>query len=104
MTNKLLTLLGFCRKAGKLITGTEKVTFLIKEGKKCLVMVAEDISEKTEKELRFFSQKGKAVVIRVPFDTFTVSQAIGTKAGVVATCDDGFCKAILQGGNTNGKC
>lgn len=102
MSEKLLTLLGFCRKAGKLVTGTEKVTFLVKEGKKCLVMLAEDISEKTEKELRYFADRGRAVVVRVPFDTFTVSKAIGTKAGVVATTDDGFCKAILNGGKMNG--
>ncbi len=97
-SNKLLTLLGFCRKAGKLVTGTEKVTQLVKSRKECLVMLAEDISEKTEKELRFFAGKGRAVVIRVPFDTETVSCAIGIRAGVVATSDDGFCKAILQGG------
>ena len=96
--DKLLTLLGFCRKAGKLVTGTEKVTALVKSGKQCLVMVAEDISPKTEKELNFFASNGRAVVIRVPFDTEAVSCAIGIRAGVVATSDDGFCKAILQGG------
>lgn len=98
MNNKILTLFGFCRKSGKLVTGTEKVTQLIKSGKKCLVILAEDISEKTEKELKYFAAKGKAEVIRVPFNTETVSCAIGIRAGVVATSDDGFCKAILQGG------
>lgn len=94
--SKFLTLLGFCRKSGKLVTGTEKVTFLVKGGKNCLVMLADDISEKTEKELKFFSKKGRAVIIRVPFNTEEVSHAIGTVAGVVATSDDGFLKAILD--------
>lgn len=96
MNDKILTLLGFCRKAGRLTVGTQKVTELIKSGKKCLVAVAEDISDKTEKELRFFASKGKGKVIRIPFDTETVSSAIGIKAGVVATSDEGFSEAILE--------
>jgi ribosomal protein L7Ae-like RNA K-turn-binding protein len=99
LSDKILTLLGFCRKAGKLIIGTEKVTEALKQSKRCLVTVAEDISDKTFKELNFFASKGKGVVIKIPYDTFQVSKAIGTKAGVVATTDDGFSKAILEGGN-----
>ena len=101
MSNKTLTLLGFCRKAGKLIIGTQKVTETLKENKRCLVTVAEDISDKTLKELRFFASKGKGVVIKIPYDTITVSNAIGTKAGVVATTDEGFSKAILEGGTVD---
>lgn len=102
MSKKTLTLLGFCRKAGKLTVGTMRVTELLKRGNSCLVTVAEDISEKTEKELAFFAAKGKGKVIRIPFDTDTVSKAIGIKAGVVATTDEGFKKAILEEETTNG--
>lgn len=97
--DKILTLLGFCRKAGKLTVGTEKVTELAKSGNKCLIMLADDISQKTEKELKFNAKNGKAVIIRLPHDTKTLAHATNTTAGVLATTDDGFCKAILQGGN-----
>ena len=97
--DKVLTLLGFCRKAGKLTVGTEQVTALVKSGAACLVILANDISEKTEKELAFFAQGGKAVIIRLPFDRETVAHATATTAGILATTDEGFCKAILQGGN-----
>ncbi len=96
--NKVLTLLGFCRKAGKLVVGTEQVTTLIKSGADSLVMLAQDISEKTEKEMRYFAKNGKAVIIRLPFDRETVAHATATTAGILATADKGFCKAILQGG------
>ena len=96
--NKVLTLLGFCRKAGKLVIGTEQVTALIKSGAACLVVLSEDISEKTEKEMRYFAKNGKAVIIRLPFDRDTVAHATSTTAGILATADEGFCKAILQGG------
>lgn len=97
--DKILTLLGFCRKAGKLTVGTEKVSELAKSGRQCLIMLASDISEKTEKELNYQAKNGRAVVIRLPYDTQTVAHATATTAGVLATTDDGFCKAILQGGN-----
>ena len=97
--DKILTLLGFCRKAGKLIFGTEKVTELIKKGKPCLVMLSEDISLKTEKELKYHASGTNAVFIRLQFNRETVAHATGTTAGVLATADEGFSKAILQGGN-----
>lgn len=96
---KLLTLLGFCRKAGRLSVGTQAVTDLIKKQVFALVIISADISAKTEKELRFAAAKGKAVVERVDFTTEQISHAIGVCAGIVATADEGFCKALLQGGN-----
>ena len=93
---KVLALLGFCRKAGKLTVGTER----IKSGGYCLVMLAGDISEKTEKELTFQAQKGRAVVIRLSCTAQEVAHATGTTAGVVTTADEGFCKALLQGGHS----
>lgn len=97
--NKLLTLLGFCRKAGKLTVGTQRVTELITKGHYALVLISSDISPKSEKELRFAASKGKAVVERLSCTTEQLSKAIGTPAGIVATADEGFCKALLQGGN-----
>ena len=97
--DKILTLLGFCRKAGKLVAGTEKVTELVKKGVSCLVMLSNDISAKTEKELKYHAEGGKVVFIRLDFDRETVAHATNTTAGVLATTDEGFQKAILQGGN-----
>ena len=97
--DKILTLLGFCRKAGKLVAGTEKVTELVKKGVPCLVMLSSDISPKTEKELRYHANGGKAVFVRLEANRETVGHATKTTAGVLATSDEGFSKAILQGGN-----
>jgi ribosomal protein L7Ae-like RNA K-turn-binding protein len=97
--DKILTLLGFCKKAGKLVAGTEKVTELVKKGSPCLVMLSDDISPKTEKELRYHANGKQVVFIRLPYSRETVAHATATTAGVLATADEGFSKAILQGGN-----
>ena len=96
--DKTLTLLGFCKKAGKLVAGTEKVTELIKKGATCLVMLSSDISPKTEKELKYHASGKNIVFIRLSYDRETVAHATATTAGVLATADEGFSKAILQGG------
>ncbi len=97
--DKVLTLMGFCRKAGKLIVGTEKVTEILEKNIPCLVMLASDISEKTEKELQFKARGGKGVIIRLSHTLEATARATGTTAGIFATADEGFRKAILQGGN-----
>ena len=56
------------------------------------------ISAKTEKELKYHANGGNAVFIRLAFDRETVAHATNTTAGVLATADEGFYKAILQGG------
>ena len=98
MQDKILSLLGFCKKAGKLIAGTEKVTELIKNGGPCLVMLSNDISPKTEKELKYHANGKQVVFIRLSHNRETVAHATNTTAGVLATADEGFSKAILQGG------
>ncbi len=97
--DKILTLMGFCRKAGKLTVGTEKVTELIERNQPCLVILASDISAKTEKELQFKAKGGNAVIIRLTSNLDETARATGTTAGIFATTDEGFRKAILQGGN-----
>ena len=99
MQDKILSLFGFCKKAGKLISGTEKVTELIKNGGPCLVMLSNDISPKTEKELKYHASGLNVVFIRLSFNRETIGHATNTTAGVLATADEGFSKAILQGGN-----
>ena len=54
---KLLTLLGFCRKAGKLVVGTGRVTELIQKGGYALVLVASDIRQKAKRSCALQPQR-----------------------------------------------
>ena len=100
MNHKLLSLLGMCRKAGKLTVGYEKTVELIKKQKVYLVLVAADTAPRTEKELRFHANS-HLPVMRMQETKDDLSQAIGTAAGVVGITLEGFAnQAILlsQGG------
>lgn len=50
--DKTLLLLGLAKKAGKLVSGGALVEKVVKEGKACLVIVAEDASSNTKKKLQ----------------------------------------------------
>ena len=102
MNDKLLSLLGLCRRAGRLRSGFEQTVIAVTDGKAELVLVAADAAARTEKEVRF--KAGDSVpVLRIPADKAALSHAIGTVAGTVAVLDAGFARqAILliqQGGN-----
>lgn len=91
--NRILSLLGLARKAGKLTVGFAASKEACLKGKACFAVVASDISEKSEKEIKYFSG-GKIPVVRVPYTITEVSAAIGIKAGIVAVCDGGFAASL----------
>lgn len=92
----VLSMLGLCRRAGRLSVGTEAVMTAIKRKKSRLVVIASDISPKTEKELRFTAKDTDLPIIRIPHPLLEVGHAIGVGAGVVSVDDDGFAGAIVK--------
>ncbi|MDD4200513.1 MAG: ribosomal L7Ae/L30e/S12e/Gadd45 family protein, partial [Eubacteriales bacterium] len=51
MKNKVLSLMGFAKKSGNLVSGVNTCTFNIVRGKVKLMILAEDISEGSEKKI-----------------------------------------------------
>ncbi|HHW45671.1 MAG TPA: 50S ribosomal protein L7ae [Clostridiales bacterium] len=96
MGDKALSLLGIARRAGKLSVGFEAVSDSIKRKKARLVLIASDISPKTEKELVYISQTSSIKVIRTSYDINTLSNAIGARAGTVSVNDSNFADAVLE--------
>ncbi len=91
----ILSYLGLARKAGKLATGFAASKEACLKNNAKFIAVAVDISEKSEKEIRYFSG-GKIPVERIPYTIFEVSAKIGIKAGIVAVCDEGFANALVK--------
>jgi ribosomal protein L7Ae-like RNA K-turn-binding protein len=94
--SKALTLLGFARKAGRLAVGTAATVDAIKRKKAYLAITASDISEKSSKEIRFLCEKHNVKFITPTFDTYEITGAIGTRAGIIAVLDEGFAAAIAE--------
>ena len=96
MKTKLLNLLSMSRKAGKAALGFDPMREALSAGKAAGVFIAEDISPKTEKEVRFFADKNSVSVVRLPLTQDELYFGIGKKVGVVTLCDKGFADRAVQ--------
>ena len=96
-SEKILSLLGFAAKAGKLSFGTHATTFAIEAKKAKLVIAAEDISEKSVKELKFKAAKQNIEVLVLDgISTAVLSKRVGKSCGIVAVTESGFADAIKK--------
>ena len=96
MTDKILSLLGFASKAGKLSFGVHATEWAIKSGKAKLVLAAEDISEKSVKELKFKASDKVPVMVLSNINIDTLSKKVGKSCGIIAVNDDGFATSLLN--------
>ncbi len=100
MNDKILTLLGFASKAGKLSFGFDSVKTALSQSKSKLVLIAKDVSPKSQKEVLFFCDKFKTqAIVLEDYNMETVSHAVGRKCGIIAVNDDSFSDGLLSAVN-----
>lgn len=90
--NKILSTIGLCKRAGKLITGFDAVTADL--DKAAGVIITSDLSEKTKKEIAYHCGKHntKLTEINNTLDiTMTdIEGILGRKTGIMAITDGGL--------------
>lgn len=92
--DKVLGMLGISAKAGKIVSGTDIVIEKMKKKQVKLVLVAEDASDKTKKEMRFkCSQNNVPIIIWGNIDIN--SKAIGkSNKAIIGILDKGLADSI----------
>lgn len=96
MKNNIYGLLGISAKAGKLVSGMDATVDNIKRGRVKLIILAEEASEKTKKEMNYYSEKNNIKLI-VYGNIDENSHAIGKKnRAIIAILDDGLANSILK--------
>lgn len=94
--NKLLSLMTICRKAGQLSMGFDPMKEALANGKAAAVIVAADISPKTEKEVRYFADRKQVPVAKTKCTIDEIHFCVGKKAGILTVCGEGFAKKALD--------
>lgn len=94
--DKVLSLMGLCRRAGRLQAGFDACRDAARAGKAALLLAASDVSEKTFKNLRYEADRAGIEAVRIETDMEELGRACGVRAGVAAVCDRGFAGAILK--------
>lgn len=97
MNDKVLTLLGFASKAGKLSYGMDAVKASLSQKKSKLVLISKDVSPKSSKEAVFFAEKSKIPVFLLgEHNMETVSHAVGRKCGILSVNDKSFSNSLVS--------
>lgn len=106
MVNKVYGLLGICSKAGKVISGTDIILENLPKKKVSLVIVAEDASEKTIKNIKYYCEK-ENVELLIYGNIFENSKSIGKhNRAVIGIIDKNLAnslKKVIHGGEEFGK-
>ena len=92
MTDRLMSLLGLCRRAGKIVLGNDPVLDSINLRKARLVIVAQDCSQHTAKGVLKAAHMNNVKAYVVPYTKEDISLAVGKYTAVLSITDDGFAK------------
>ncbi len=92
MTDRILSLLGLCRRAGKLVLGNDPVIDSINLKKAKLVLVASDCSRHTAKDVLSHAHRNSVKACVVPYTKEEISLSVGKYTAVLSITDDGFAK------------
>lgn len=96
MNDRLLSILGLCRRAGKLTSGADPVVDAINDGKAFVVLMASDFSPNSKKNILKASSQSSVKIFDINRTKDEVGFAIGKYTGVVAVTDRGFSDKIQE--------
>lgn len=94
--NKLLSLLGLARRAGRLEAGFDACRAAAREGRSALLLAAADVSPKTYKNLQYEAERAGIPAARTRAGMLELGRACGVRAGVVSVNDKGFALALQK--------
>ncbi|MBP3936544.1 MAG: ribosomal L7Ae/L30e/S12e/Gadd45 family protein [Clostridia bacterium] len=96
MNDRFAGLLGLAKRAGKVAVGFDETVSQVKKRKAFLVLLATDLSPKSEKEWRYATKDDPIPIRRCPLSKAELAHALGLsrQTGLAAVTDEGFAKAL----------
>ena len=94
MPDRVLSLLGLCRRAGKTALGNDAVISSIVRGEARLVICAQDISENTRRKILYNAKMCSVPCLTLKRTKDSLGGALGKYCAVVAVNDSGFAKKL----------
>ncbi len=96
--NKVLSMLGLARRAGRLSMGHDTALSAVMDKNAYLLLFASDVSERLRLEFKTAMRK-KEIELPVFYTDITMDEihfSCGYKAGVIAITDENFSKKIIS--------
>lgn len=101
MNDSALSLLGLCRKAGKLSLGHDACKLALNTGVASLCVICDDASERLKEEISSLSRKAEVKIFDVSYSMMDIKKATGFKAAVFSVDDEGFARTLINKFNDN---
>ena len=98
LTERVLSMIGLCKKAGRLVSGVPMVCEALRDGRVQLVVYASGASENSLKRVCDKAKTYSGQAIAVETDPETLAQRIGKTGAVAAVgiADAGFAGALQK--------
>ncbi len=94
MNEKLLSLLGIARRAGRLSMGFDAAAEAAKKGSSRLLLIGSDISDRTKRAITAVAQETDTPMIILIEPMESMSSAVGKHTGIISVNDEGFAKKM----------
>lgn len=92
-----LGLISMCAKAGRLSLGMDMAKDACRCGNAKGVFVADDLSEKSLKEMKYYCARYGVKLYRLGETMEGIQQGLGRKTGIIAVNDAGFAASCAKG-------
>lgn len=95
--DKILSLLGLAKKAGRLEAGEEPVGAAARARNARLILLASDAADNTIRRAKHFADAGACLCVRLPATKDDLGRAVGrTSCAMLALTDVGFAEAAAK--------
>ncbi len=94
--DKLLLFLGLAVKAGEISFGYSMTEDDVKSKKARLVLVTNDVSERTDKNVTELCSAGGVELLRLDAGMDDIARAMGKRAGVISITNAGFARRVRE--------
>lgn len=92
--NDISGTLSICRRAGRLILGMDEVKTSVKKKEARLVLITDDFSENSRKEITFVCERYGVPARVVGLTMYDIADTVGKRCGVMAIADKGFAESV----------
>lgn len=99
MNNKLLSIIGLCKKSGNLSLGFDSCLEAVNQKSSNLILVTKDLSERTLNKLQT-QFKNNVPIYSIDYSMEDIRQILGKTSGIISINNNGFSEKIKQLLNT----
>ncbi|MCL2068493.1 MAG: ribosomal L7Ae/L30e/S12e/Gadd45 family protein [Oscillospiraceae bacterium] len=92
--NKLLSMLGICRKAGQLTMGMDVVLEGIAKDKIFTVLLTQDLSRRSNEKITAAAVHKSVRIITAPLGMDEIAALTGKASGIIGITDKGLADAV----------